>query len=202
MQSSITAWNGRRAVAPSRAHNWELAYPWVDTRKIPSSNRVLVTGGAGYVGAVLVPKLLAAGYKVTVLDLYMYGEDVLKECARQSRAARGQGRHSRRRGGQAGARGLRRRHPSRLHLERSVLRAQSRSRAVDQSRFLRASGARRQERRRQALRLCLVVLRLRRQGRCRGDRGSVPRAAHRLFQVQGRMRGPARARKRRPASSR
>jgi nucleoside-diphosphate-sugar epimerase len=39
---------------------------------------VLVTGGAGYVGAVLVPKLLDAGHTVTVLDLYMYGEDVLK----------------------------------------------------------------------------------------------------------------------------
>ena len=39
---------------------------------------VLVTGGAGYVGAVLVPKLLAAGHTVTVLDLYIYGEDVLK----------------------------------------------------------------------------------------------------------------------------
>lgn len=38
---------------------------------------VLVTGGAGYVGAVLVPKLLAKGYKVKVLDLYIYGEDVL-----------------------------------------------------------------------------------------------------------------------------
>jgi nucleoside-diphosphate-sugar epimerase len=42
--------------------------------------RVLVTGGAGYVGAVLVPKLLALGYDVTVLDLYLYGEDVLKDC--------------------------------------------------------------------------------------------------------------------------
>ena len=39
---------------------------------------VLVPGGAGYVGAVLVPKLLEAGHTVTVLDLYMYGEDVLK----------------------------------------------------------------------------------------------------------------------------
>ncbi len=27
---------------------------------------------------MLVPKLIAAGYQVTVLDLYMYGEDVLK----------------------------------------------------------------------------------------------------------------------------
>ena len=49
-------------------------------KKNPELTRVLVTGGAGYVGAVLVPKLLAAGYQVTVLDLYLYGEDVLKEC--------------------------------------------------------------------------------------------------------------------------
>lgn len=47
-------------------------------KKNPDLDRVLVTGGAGYVGAVLVPKLVAAGYKVTVLDLFMYGEDVLK----------------------------------------------------------------------------------------------------------------------------
>lgn len=35
---------------------------------------VLVTGGAGYVGAVLVPKLLAAGHTVKVLDLYVFGD--------------------------------------------------------------------------------------------------------------------------------
>ncbi len=39
--------------------------------------QVLVTGGGGYVGAVLVPKLLAAGYRVQVLDLFLYGEHVL-----------------------------------------------------------------------------------------------------------------------------
>jgi nucleoside-diphosphate-sugar epimerase len=38
--------------------------------------RVLVTGGAGYVGSNLIPKLLAAGYLVTNLDLYLYGEDL------------------------------------------------------------------------------------------------------------------------------
>ena len=38
---------------------------------------VLVTGGAGYVGAILVPKLLESGYRVKVVDLYLYGDHVL-----------------------------------------------------------------------------------------------------------------------------
>jgi nucleoside-diphosphate-sugar epimerase len=37
---------------------------------------VLVTGGAGYVGAVLVPQTLARGWRVKVLDLFIYGDDV------------------------------------------------------------------------------------------------------------------------------
>lgn len=41
------------------------------------ANTVLVTGGAGYVGGVLVPRLLAEGFRVKVLDLYIYGENVL-----------------------------------------------------------------------------------------------------------------------------
>ena len=37
---------------------------------------VLVTGGAGYVGAVLCPELIKAGYEVRVLDTCWYGADV------------------------------------------------------------------------------------------------------------------------------
>ena len=40
---------------------------------------VFITGGAGYVGAMLVPRLLQEGHSVTVLDLMIYGEDVLPE---------------------------------------------------------------------------------------------------------------------------
>lgn len=40
---------------------------------------VYVTGGGGYVGAILIPKLLDAGYKVSVIDLFIYGEEVLPD---------------------------------------------------------------------------------------------------------------------------
>ena len=41
--------------------------------------KIFITGGAGYVGSALVPKLLNLGYEVTVLDLMIYGQEVLDD---------------------------------------------------------------------------------------------------------------------------
>ena len=54
----------------------------IDDQPQSLNRKVLVTGGAGYVGARLIPRLLSAGFDVRVLDTCWYGVNVLDEYLR------------------------------------------------------------------------------------------------------------------------
>ncbi len=66
MTSPLTSHNGTQARARTATRG----------RRI---RRVLVVGGAGYVGSVLVRRLLDRGYQVRVFDALMYGEEALAD---------------------------------------------------------------------------------------------------------------------------
>ncbi len=49
-------------------------------QKLSKKPKVLVTGGAGYIGSILVPAILHEGFDVTVVDNFMYNQTPLLDC--------------------------------------------------------------------------------------------------------------------------
>ena len=46
--------------------------------------KILITGGAGYIGSVLTPTLLALGHEVTVVDNFLFRQNTLADCCHQA----------------------------------------------------------------------------------------------------------------------
>lgn len=47
--------------------------------------KILVTGGAGYIGSIFIPMLLCEGHQVTVIDNFMYRQNALLDCCADTR---------------------------------------------------------------------------------------------------------------------
>lgn len=62
-----------------RSEDHEISYP--AEQREPDESRVLIIGGAGYIGSALVEKLLGLGKHVTVLDALHYGDEPLARVA-------------------------------------------------------------------------------------------------------------------------
>lgn len=49
--------------------------------------KILITGGAGYIGSILTPSLLAAGHEVTVVDNFLFDQPTLLDCCHYEKFA-------------------------------------------------------------------------------------------------------------------
>src|ERR1035441_3520260 len=68
-------WRSARKSRISLPRNCDIHYLLV-----PLIMKVLITGGAGYIGSVLTPTLLALGHEVTVVDNFLFRQNTLADC--------------------------------------------------------------------------------------------------------------------------
>src|SRR5579872_4159105 len=54
----------------------------LERRRMARPHKILVTGGAGYIGSVLAPLLLQNGYAIRILDLFPWGVGSIAPLAR------------------------------------------------------------------------------------------------------------------------
>jgi nucleoside-diphosphate-sugar epimerase len=47
--------------------------------------KILITGGAGYLGSIIAPSLLAAGHEVTVIDNFLFRQNSLTDCCQDEK---------------------------------------------------------------------------------------------------------------------
>ena len=147
--------------------------------------KILIAGGAGYIGSVLIPKLLERGYEVSVIDLFWFGNHLPKDVQHRAQGhfRPAAGRRARLRPGDLPGRPLQRPHgrvfpQQELHLQR---------------RRSRLPGLRGQGRRRPALHLrrLLLGLRLHGQRAVRRDAAGRLQLPLRHLQAAGRAGGHA-----------
>lgn len=66
----------------SKGNNME--FPELKSSNSSGRKKILVTGGAGYLGSILVRKLLDEGFSVVILDALYFGDDSIKDLYKKS----------------------------------------------------------------------------------------------------------------------
>ena len=156
-----------------------------------TNQKLLVTGGAGYIGAVLVPELLEEGHHVTVFDAFLYGTDPKSDPIVHERCKKIRRRYSRFRLWSTHVLRKKCGFDAVIHLA-AISNDPSSELDHEVTETVNLRGGRLPDARGQedstvrAVSLRLVCERVRHQRRRERDRGASPRSDYHLRQVQGR----------------